>query len=101
MMPTYTVLVLSALVFVLAGSVKGVIGLGLPIVTMGLLSVVMPPAQAAALLIVPSTVTNVWQLAVGPSLKPLSARMWTMMTGVCVGTWMGIGLLIDDSRAAA
>ena len=34
--------------FVLAGLVKGVIGLGLPTVAMGLLAVVMAPAQAAA-----------------------------------------------------
>ena len=39
--------------------------LGLPTVAMGLLAVVMAPAQAAALLVVPSLVTNVWQLASG------------------------------------
>src|SRR5687767_4680814 len=36
-----------AAVFLLAGGIKGVLGLGLPTVGMGLLSVVMPPAQAA------------------------------------------------------
>ena len=35
--------------FILAGTVKGVIGLGLPTVAMGLLGLAMPPAQAAAL----------------------------------------------------
>ena len=49
--------------FLVAGFVKGVVGLGLPTVAMGTLSLVMPPVQAAALLIVPSMVTNVWQLA--------------------------------------
>ncbi len=46
---------LSALVigtFLLAGTVKGVIGLGLPTVAMGLLGLAMLPAQAAALLII-------------------------------------------------
>ena len=46
--------------FLLAGFVKGVIGLGLPTISMGLLSMVMPPAQAAAILVVPSFVTNAW-----------------------------------------
>ena len=46
--------------------VKGAIGLGLPTVAMGLLGSVMPPAEAAALLLVPSLVTNVWQLLAGP-----------------------------------
>ena len=50
--------------FMLAGTVKGVIGLGLPTVAMGLLGLAMLPAQAAALLIIPSTVTNLWQLAI-------------------------------------
>ena len=51
--------------FILAGFVKGVVGLGLPTVAMGLLGLVMPPLEAAALLIVPSMVTNVWQQAAG------------------------------------
>ncbi len=57
----------ATLTFLIAGFVKGVIGLGLPTVSMGLLSVVMPPAKAASLLIVPSFVTNVWQLARTPT----------------------------------
>jgi uncharacterized membrane protein YfcA len=40
-------LVVAALTFLVAGFVKGVIGLGLPTVSMGLLSLVMPPAKAA------------------------------------------------------
>ncbi|MBN9265741.1 MAG: sulfite exporter TauE/SafE family protein, partial [Hyphomicrobium sp.] len=52
-----------AAVFVLAGLTKGVIGLGLPTISMGLLALVMPPVQAAALLALPSFVTNFWQMA--------------------------------------
>lgn len=32
-------------VFVLAGFVKGVIGLGLPTISMGLMAIVMPPSR--------------------------------------------------------
>lgn len=89
---------LSALVvftFLLAGTVKGVIGLGLPTVAMGLLGLAMGPAQAAALLIIPSTVTNVWQLAFGGNLRRLLYRLWPMLTMVFVGTcagslWLGM-----------
>jgi uncharacterized membrane protein YfcA len=91
--------------FVLAGFVKGVIGLGLPTVAMGLLAVVMTPAQAAALLTVPSFLTNVWQ-AIGPGFLPLLRRMWPMLLGICVGTWCmgawaGAGLLTADDGARA
>ncbi|ACL59148.1 sulfite exporter TauE/SafE family protein [Methylobacterium nodulans] len=84
---------ITALTFLLAGFVKGVIGLGLPTVAMGLLSLVMAPAQAAALLIVPSFVTNVWQLAAGPRFGTLAHRLWPMMVGVVVGTLAGAGFL--------
>ena len=57
---------LIAAIFLLAGLVKGTIGLGLPTVSMGLLGLLMAPAQAAAMLLVPSLVTNVWQLLAGP-----------------------------------
>src|SRR5207302_4434611 len=52
-------LLLIAGAFLLAGFVKGMIGLGLPTVSMGLLAVTMPPAQALALVIVPAVVTNI------------------------------------------
>ena len=58
-------LIAATLTFLLAGLVKGVIGLGLPTVSMGLLSLMMAPSKAASLLIVPSFITNVWQLAAG------------------------------------
>jgi len=92
-----------AFTFLLAGLVKGVVGMGLPTVAMGLLGLVMPPVQAAALLVAPSLVTNVWQLVAGPRLMALLKRFATMMSGVCLGTALGIGLLTSGAttRAAA
>ncbi len=86
--------------FLLAGFVKGVIGLGLPTIGMGLLAVVMAPAQAAALLVVPSFVTNVWQLALGPGIGSLLRRLWPMLLGICLGAWAGAGLLSGGARAS-
>lgn len=87
--------------FLLAGAVKGAIGLGLPTVSVGLLGLVMPPAQAAALLVVPSLVTNVWQLLAGPRFGPLVRRLGSMMIGICAGSWAGIGLLTADRSGHA
>ena len=88
-----TTVIFIGLVFVLAGIVKGVTGLGLPTVSMGLLAVVMTPLQAAALVVLPTFVTNIWQLVAGPSLKPIILRLWPMMTTLCLGTWAGAGLM--------
>lgn len=84
---------LPVLVFVAAGTVKGLVGLGLPTVAMALLAQTMTPAAAAALLIVPSFVTNVWQLGPTATLAPLWRRLWPMQLGVCTGTWVGAWLL--------
>ncbi|MGE8439512.1 MAG: sulfite exporter TauE/SafE family protein [Pseudomonas palmensis] len=92
---------LVVLTFVLAGTVKGVIGLGLPTVAMGLLGLAMSPAQAAALLIVPSTVTNLWQLAAGGHLRTLLRRLWPMQLMIFIGTLLGSAWLGIDSGAWA
>jgi uncharacterized protein len=94
-------LVVTTLTFLLAGFVKGVIGLGLPTVAMGLLSLVMAPAKAASLLIVPSFVTNVWQLAAGPSFIRLAYRLWPMLAAVVLGTLAGTGLLTGSHAGQA
>jgi uncharacterized protein len=95
--PSLANLVFIILTFVLAGTVKGVTGMGLPTVCMGILSVFMPPVAAAALLLIPSFVTNVWQLFTGPSFAALLARLWPMMAGIVAGTLVGSRLLTGTS----
>lgn len=80
-------------VFLLAGLAKGVIGLGLPTISMGLLVVVLSPVEAAALLILPSLVTNVWQMLDGRHLGSLLRRLWPLNLAVCLGTWAGAAFL--------
>ena len=83
--------------FLAAGVVKGVTGMGLPTVAMGILGAVLSPLTAAGLLIVPSLVTNVWQLLAGPSFAALARRLWTMMAALVVGTIGASSLLTEAS----
>jgi uncharacterized membrane protein YfcA len=92
--------------FLLASFVKGMVGLGLPLVALGLLALVMTPAEAAALLVVPSMVTNVWQLVAGPNFSALTRRLWSMMLAIVLSTWItawagGAMLIGPDARLAA
>jgi uncharacterized membrane protein YfcA len=73
-----------AVAFFLAGLVKGISGMGLPTVAIGLLGLVMTPATAAALLVVPSLVTNVAQ-CLGKALRRISALLWPMWVGIVLG----------------
>lgn len=90
-----------AFAFLLAGLVKGVVGMGLPLIALGILGVVMAPVEAVALLVVPSLVTNLWQLVAGPTFVALLRRFATLLIGVCVGTALGIGLLTGGATALA
>lgn len=87
--------------FVAAGLVKGVMGMGLPTVAMGMLGLVMAPVTAAAILVVPTLATNLWQLFAGPALGELLRRTATMMLGIFVGAFFGIGVLTGESAFLA
>jgi uncharacterized protein len=80
-----------AAAFLLAGFVKGVIGLGLPTVSMGLLAVAMPPVHALAIVIIPAILTNIWQTFVGPYLHDIMRRLWPLLLGTAAGIWLNAG----------
>ncbi|NLS20931.1 sulfite exporter TauE/SafE family protein [Rhizobium sp. P40RR-XXII] len=85
--------------FFIAGMVKGVTGMGLPTVAMGVLGALISPLIAASLLIVPSFVTNVWQLLAGPSFGALARRFFLLVLFVIAGTFAGSYLLAaGDTR---
>jgi uncharacterized membrane protein YfcA len=98
MLEASTVLVAAA-TFVVAGIVKGATGMGLPTVAMGVLGALVSPLAAASLLIMPTFVTNVWQLFAGPDVVRLVRRLWPMMLGLVVATLAGTSLLASgDTR---
>jgi uncharacterized membrane protein YfcA len=80
-------------VFVLAGLVKGIVGVGLPTIAMGLLGTLMAPNRAAAILVIPALLTNVWQMWDGPALTILVRRLWPMLACALLGTLPAAGIL--------
>ena len=83
--------VLTCLVFLLAGSVKGVIGLGLPTVAIAVLTAVFGLKTAIALLLAPSLATNALQALTGGHARVLAARLWPFL--VCVSIAISIGAI--------
>jgi len=65
--------------FLLAGGVKGVIGMGLPTVSLGLLAATLDLTSAMALLLVPSLVTNLWQATSGGHARTIIMRLWPFL----------------------
>ncbi|MCH7390732.1 sulfite exporter TauE/SafE family protein [Acinetobacter dispersus] len=81
-----TFLAIIVMVFIFAGMIKGMIGLGLPAVSMGLLTIAMSPFQAASLLIVPSMITNIWQLFAEGRVWTFVRRFWSLLFGIVIGS---------------
>lgn len=88
MLDPLTITVISA-TFLLAGLVKGVVGLGLPTISLALLVASYNLTTAMAVLIFPSLVTNVWQAAVGGHLQYLLQRIWPFLLMASTTVWVG------------
>ena len=79
--------------FLIAGTVKGVIGLGLPTVSLALLTVAIDLPTAMTLLLVPSFVTNLWQALVGGNTRLILQRLWPFLLLATVTIWIGASAL--------
>lgn len=75
--------------FLLAGTVKGAIGLGLPTISIALLAIAFDLTTAMALLLIPSLITNLWQGLIGGHFTVLIKRFWLFLTCATVTVWLG------------
>lgn len=85
-LPSFLVIIAA---FLVAGLVKGVIGLGLPTVSLALLTLALGLPQAMALLLVPSVVTNLWQASVGGHGTAIIGRIWPFLLMAAATVWVG------------
>ena len=87
------ILALIAMTFLIAGTVKGLVGLGLPTVVLALLSSGIGLREAIALTLVPALVMNIWQAFAGGELVHILRRFWAWLIAICVGIWFGTSVL--------
>lgn len=90
---TATTLALIAATFMLAGFVKGLLGLGLPIVVIAMLATTLGLKPALALMVVPGVVTNIWQALAGPAFLEIVRRLWSLLALAVAGIFIGVGVL--------
>lgn len=90
---TESIILCAAIVFI-GGVVKGVIGLGLPLISVSLMSIILPVKTVVGLLAVPILLSNIWQAQrAGGMLQPLK-RFWPMMLAASGGLLVGVYLLV-------
>ena len=98
MLSTETLLIIT-LTFLISGFVKGVIGLGLPSVSLALLTATLGLKDAMAIIIIPTFCTNVLQGLVGGHFKLVTKKFATLMITAAIGTWFAAGILAKSEAA--
>jgi uncharacterized membrane protein YfcA len=76
---TTATIVFALAVFLLAGTVKGLVGLGLPTITIAFTSLVLPLSDTIALIALPTIATNLWQAMVGGQFRKIVRRQWPLI----------------------
>jgi len=80
-------------VFLVAGTVKGLVGLGLPTITIALTSLVLPLPEAIALITLPTIVSNTWQAAVGGKFGIIVRRQWPLIVPLAIVLYLTVWLI--------
>jgi uncharacterized membrane protein YfcA len=78
-----------SITYLVAGIVKGVIGSGMPTIGVGVLTAVLGLHPALALMLVPTTVTNIWQALVGGHFRAIFARAWPFLLPATLTIFIG------------
>ena len=81
-----------AAVFLFAGVVKGVVGMGLPTVAIGLLTALIGLSEGMVLMVIPALVTNLWQAFAGGALAEILRRIWFYLLTVVASVWVGVNI---------
>jgi uncharacterized membrane protein YfcA len=76
-----------------AGSTKGLLGIGMPIVAVPLLNLIVDLRVTVVLLAIPLIITNIPQAIVGDRIAVVLRRLWTVLAGMVVGVAVGVTLL--------
>ena len=82
-----------ALVFCLAGTVKGLIGMGLPLVAIALMSILIEPKAAVPLVLVSGLVLNLVLFLQMGGLRKIARRYTALALAGAVSVWGGTELL--------
>ena len=75
-MPDLSLIAFASAVLLLAGTVKGFIGLGMPTVALTLLTFQLDTRSAVSLVVVPMLLSNVWQFWRGPDMAGCVKHHW-------------------------
>ncbi|MEH6739627.1 MAG: sulfite exporter TauE/SafE family protein [Sulfitobacter sp.] len=77
-----------AAIFIFAGVVKGTVGIGLPTVSVGLMSQFVPPHMAIAIVVFPLLFSNIWQIIRSKVSLKTVLDYWLLIALLVVSLWV-------------
>ncbi|MFL2813147.1 MAG: TSUP family transporter [Candidatus Puniceispirillales bacterium] len=84
-----------SIIFFISGLIKGIIGMGLPTISLLLLTLFLDLSTAITLIIIPSLITNLWQGIFGKFLKELISEFWLYL--IISGTFVFLGTIFFET----
>ena len=93
------ILLFAAGAFFIAGIVKGLTGLGLPAMSLGLLLLALELRDAMVILVFPLFATNIWQGVTGGHLRATLTRLWPLFVTGVIGIWFAVGVMVAANPA--
>lgn len=90
------ILGLIAISFLIAGTVKGAVGMGLPTAAMGLMTLALDPRTAISLILMPMLLSNAWQVyRSGDTLRAMRSYL-----PLALALMIGVGVTVSLSGSA-
>jgi len=89
-----SMITVSTAVLLLAGFVKGIVGLALPIITVGLLSSFLPVPIVLAIVILPIVFANLWQAISTGHVFVAVRRFWLVIICLMTTLWFSAKLVV-------
>lgn len=100
LLPYSSIILFGFIAFFIAGLVKGITGLGLPITAISILGLVIDIRFAVCLVIVPIIFTNLIQLLSNTHRLVLVKKYWRLISSMAVVTFFTSGLILSLSLSA-
>lgn len=83
----------------IGGVIKGTFGIGTPLLTVPLMSLVLPPQLTVVLMAAPVLLANGWQAFKAGNSIAVLRRFWPMCVAMLMFTWVGTSVLASiDAR---
>jgi uncharacterized membrane protein YfcA len=82
-------------VFLIAGMVKGTVGLGLPTTALGLMTLFLDPRMAITIMIFPLVLSNAWQMYRAGHIIPTARRYMPMAICLALFVWISVNMTIN------